>query len=155
VTSSPDEKALCADLESGRFLAGEARKRWRVLCLEWPILQVGVVARDGHEYALRFDCSGYPQNAPTGRLWDANKNAPLDQSLWPKGGGRVAAVFRSDWKNGVALYLPCDRTAIEGHDNWRTQYPSMIWNPSKGITQYLEIVHELLQSRDYVCHEAT
>ena len=147
---APDEKALQADLESGRFLAGETRRRWRLISLQWPMVQIAVVARDEHEYVLRFDCSGYPQNPPTARLWDSVRNVPLEVALWPKGGGRIAAVFRSDWKGGVALYLPCDRTAIEGHDGWRTEHPSKIWNPSRGITQYLEIVHELLQSRDYV-----
>jgi len=151
---APDEKALRADLESGRFLAGEARKRWRFVSVEWPIVQIAVAARDGWEYVLRFDCSGHPQCPPTARLWDINKNVPLEVSQWPKGGGRIAAVFRNDWKGGTALYLPCDRIAIEGHDNWRTEHPSKIWNPSKGITQYLEIVHELLQSRDYAARAA-
>ena len=103
---APDEKALWADLESGRFLAGEARKRWRLVSVGWPNVHIAVTARDGHEYVLRFDCSGYPQNPPTARLWDVNRNAPLDFPLWPKGGGRIAAVFRNDWKGGVALYLP-------------------------------------------------
>lgn len=151
---APDEKALRADLESGRFLAGEARKRWWLVSVDWPAVQIAVAARDGFEYVLRFDCSGYPQNPPTARPWDANKNAPLDVGSWPKGGGRIAAVFRNDWKSGTALYLPCDRTAIDGHDNWRTEHPSKIWNPSRGITQYLEIVHELLQSKDYVARTA-
>ena len=147
---APDEKALRADLESGRFLAGEARKRWRLVAADWPGVQIGIAARDGHEFVLRFDCSGYPQNPPTARLWDAEKNAPLEVSLWPRGGGRIAAVFNPGWKSGIALYLPCDRTAIEGHDNWRHEHPSKIWNPAKGIAQYVEIVHDLLQSRDYV-----
>ncbi len=151
---APDEKALRADLESGRFLAGAARKRWRLVAIEWPVALIAVSARDGQEYLLRFDCSGYPQNSPTARLWDAERNAPLEFAVWPKGGGRITAVFRNDWKAGTALYLPCDRTAIEGHDNWRTEHPSKIWNPSKGITQYVEIVHELLQSRDYVARAA-
>lgn len=151
---APDEKALCADLESGRFLAGEARKRWRLVAVHWPAVQIGITARDGHEFVLCFDCSGYPQTAATARLWDSVKNAPLDVARWPKGGGRIAAVFNPNWKSGVALYLPCDRAAIEGHDNWRNEHPSKIWNPAKGITQYLEVVHELLQSRDYVEHRA-
>ena len=152
---APDEKALRGDLESGRFLAGEARMRWRLVSVDWPSAQIAVASPDGHEYVLHFDCSGYPQSPPTARLWDSSTNAPLDVAFWPKGGGRIAAVFRSDWKSGVALYLPCDRTAIEGHDNWRAEHPSKIWSPSKGITQYVEIVHELLQSRDYVARAAT
>lgn len=151
---SPDEKALHADLDSGRFLAGEARKRWRLVRVEWPAAQIGITAKDRHEFVLRFDCSGYPQAPPTARLWDAEKNAPLEVASWPKGGGRIAAVFNPNWKSGVALYLPCDRTAIEGHDHWRHEHPSKIWNSAKGITQYVEIVHELLQSRDYVARTA-
>lgn len=151
---SPDEKALRADLESGRFLAGEARKRWRLVAIEWPFVQIGIIAKDGFEFVLRFDCSAYPQIPPTARLWDAARNVALAFSDWPRGGGRIAAVFNPNWKSGVALYLPCDRTAIEGHDNWRHEHPSKIWNPARGITQYLEIVHELLQSRDYVARAA-
>ena len=151
---APDEKALRADLESGRFLAGEARKRWRLVAVAWPGVQIGITARDGQEFVLRFDCSGYPQNPPTAQLWDVAKNAALELSLWPKGGGRISAVFNPNWKSGVALYLPCDRTAIEGHDNWRHEHPSKIWNPARGITQYVEIVHELLQSRDYAARTA-
>lgn len=151
---SPDEKALRADLESGRFIAGEERGRWRLVGVQWPAVKIGVTAKDGYEFVLRFECSGYPQTPPTARLWDVAKNAPLELASWPKGGGRIAAVFNPNWKSGVALYLPCDRMAIEGHDNWRHEHPSKIWNPDKGITQYVEIVHELLQARDYITHVA-
>jgi hypothetical protein len=151
---APDEKALRADLESGRFLAGEARKRWRLISVEWPGVLIGITARDGQEFALRFDSSGYPQMPPTACLWNAERNAPLEVALWPKGGGRIAAVFNPNWKSGVALYLPCDRMAIEGHENWRNEHPAKIWNPANGISQYVEIVHELLQSRDYVARAA-
>ncbi|EQD49663.1 hypothetical protein B2A_07588, partial [mine drainage metagenome] len=94
--------------------------------------------------------TGYPQAAPTGGPWDMNTNQVLPFDLWPRGrGGRVTAVFRTDWKRGTALYLPCDRESIVGHDNWNRDMPSKIWRPSDGIVQYLELVHELLQSRDY------
>ena len=152
---APDEKALRADLESGRFLAGAARRRWRLIAFDWPLVYISVVARDERGYLLRFDCSGYPHNPATARLWDPDRNVPLEVGLWPKGGGRIAAVFRNDWKGGVALYLPCDRIAIEGHDNWRTEHPSKIWNPSSGIAHYLEVVHELLHCRDYVTRAAS
>ena len=151
---SPDEKALRCDVESGRFLAGEAKVRWRLISIEWPYLLIGVFAKDKREFVLRFNCAGYPQNPPTARLWDMASGAPLSVNDWPQGGGRIAAVFNPSWKSGVALYLPCDRTAIEGHDNWRHEHPAKIWNPAKGITQYLEIVHELLQSRDYLARTA-
>jgi hypothetical protein len=151
---SPDEKALRSDAESGRFLAGEARGRWRLISIEWPCVHIGVTAKDYQEFVLRFDCAGYPHNPPTARLWDTARNAPLPLGDWPKGGGRISAVFNPKWKSGAALYLPCDRTAIEGHDNWRREHPAKIWNPTKGIAQYVEIVHELLQSRDYIARAA-
>lgn len=151
---SPDEKALRADVESGRFLAGEARGRWRLISIAWPYVQIGITAKDHYEFVLRFDCAGYPQSPPTAGLWDGTRNTALAVAEWPKGGGRIAAVFNPNWKAGVALYLPCDRMAIEGHDNWRHEHPAKIWNPTKGITQYVEIVHELLQSRDYIARAA-
>src|SRR6202035_267944 len=82
--------------------------------------------------------------------WDVERNEVLAFDLWPKGqGGRVSAVFRTDWKNGTSLYLPCDRESLTGHDNWRNQLPSKIWRSADGVVQYLELVHELLHSRDY------
>lgn len=146
----PDEAALNADLISGCYLAGEAKRRWQLLSNEWPCVFISITARDGKGFVLRIDCIGYPQNAPTARLWNMEINAPLEVSHWPKGGARITAVFNPKWKSGTALYLPCDRLAIEGHNKWPHEYPSKIWNPEQGIILYLRIVHELLQCRDYV-----
>ena len=133
------------------FCLGEAESRWRLLGVTWPVALISVSAKDGRAYVLRFDCTGYPQTAPTARLWDVTQNAPLAFDLWPRHqGGRLGAVFRPDWKGGAALYLPCDRESIAGHDNWRVEMPSKIWRPSEGIVQYLELVHALLHCRDYV-----
>lgn len=147
---SPDESALRADLEKASFRLGVMDGRWRLVDLTWPFVMIGVVARDGIEFVLRFECTGYPTVLPTAGLWDAGRTAPLGFARWPRsGGGRVGAVFRTDWKNGSALYLPCDRESLPGHDSWRTEMPSKIWRPADGITQYLELVHALLHSRDY------
>jgi len=149
--STPDERAFRADLERASFLLGVADGRWRVISASGAIAVIAVRAKDGREYALRFDVSGYPAAPPTARLWDAKANAPLSNAEWPRSArsGRVGAVFRSDWKAGTALYLPCDREAIEGHDGWHTQMPSKIWRPNIGITHYLEQVHELFHCADY------
>jgi hypothetical protein len=148
--AGPDERALRADVAKASFRLAQAEGRWRLLRIEWPIVVIAVTARDGREFALRFDCSGYPANAPTARPWNADGDAPLAFELWPGSlGGRVKAVFRTDWKDGTALYLPCDRVSREGHDNWRQETPTMIWRPERGIVQYLEIVHELLNCADY------
>ena len=99
---------------------------------------------------LRLECSGYAETPPTGGPWDLDRDEVLDFESWPRGkGGRVSEVFRSDWQNGAALYLPCDRVTVAGHPNWRTEMPSKAWRPSEGIVQYVEQVYELLHCRDY------
>ncbi|MER8674601.1 hypothetical protein [Mesorhizobium sp. M0037] len=148
--AGPDERALRADLGKPAFRLAQSEGRFRLINIAWPIAVIGVTASDGHEFALRFDCSGYPATAPTARVWDAERNTAPAIGQWPKSkGGRVKAVFRPDWKDGSALYLPCDRVSREGHDNWLQETPTMIWRPDRGILQYLEIVHELLNCGDY------
>lgn len=150
---APDEKALQADLAKATFRLGVAEGRWSLLGIAWPHVLIAVTARDGRQFTLRFNCSGFPASPPTAGLWDMKRNAIPEEPDWPRSrggrGSRLGAVFRRDWKNGTALYLPCDREAIAGHDNWRTEMPSKIWRPADGITQYLELVHELLNSHDY------
>ena len=146
----PDQRAFEADVEKATFRLGQAEGRWRLIGVAWPFAFLGIVAKDGREYVLRLNCGGYPQAAPTGGPWDMTTGKILAFDLWPRGqGGRVSAVFRTDWKDGSALYLPCDRESLIGHDNWRHDMPSKIWRPVDGVVQYLELVHELLQSRDY------
>lgn len=148
--AAPDERALQADIAKPSFRLGEMDERWRLIKVEWPYLFVSVRAKDGEDFTLRLDCLGYPQSPPTGGPWDIEKNAVLEHTNWPRSnGGRVGAVFNPGWKAGTALYLPCDRESIVGHDNWRQEMPSKIWRPEDGIVQYLELVHELLNSRDY------
>lgn len=147
---APDERALQADLAKARFRLGQAEGRWKLLDIAWPFVLIAVTAKDDHAYVLRFNCAGYPQVPATAGPWDIERNAILAFDLWPRSqGGRVGSVFRTNWKNGSALYLPCDRESIAGHDNWRTEMPSKIWRPADGIVQYLELVHELLHCRDY------
>ena len=146
----PDERAFQADVARPAFRLAQAEGRWRLIRCDWPFGLVGVFAKDGREYALRFNCADYPQTPPTAGPWDPLRNAVLAFEHWPRSkGGRVGAVFRTDWKNGTALYLPCDREAIPGHDNWRTEMPSKIWRPAEGSILYLELVHELLHCADY------
>jgi hypothetical protein len=146
----PDQRAFEADIAKAVFRLGVSEERWRLHSISWPLVVIEVSARDLKWYALRFNCTGYPQTVPTAGPWDAVRNTILQFDQWPRGnGGRVTAVFRTDWKNGTALYLPCDRESIVGHDNWFVEMPSKIWRPTDGLIQYLELVHELLNSRDY------
>ncbi len=147
---SPDQRAFEADLAKPTFRLGVAQGRWRHIGTQWPFALLAVTARDGTEHVLRLDCGGFPEAPPTGGPWDSEVNAILAFGRWPRGrGGRVSAVFRTDWQGGAALYLPCDRVSVAGHPNWRTEMPSKIWRPRDGIAQYLELVHELLNCQDY------
>jgi hypothetical protein len=149
--TTPDERSFRADAAKAAFRLGEADSRWRLISMTWPHVFIAVTAKDGRAFTLRFDLTGYPTTPATAGPWDIERNAILAFDLWPRSqGGRVGASFRTDWKNGSALYLPCDRESVAGHENWRTEMPSKIWRPSAGIVQYLELVHELLHCRDYV-----
>jgi hypothetical protein len=148
---APDEKALRADVAKAAFRAAVTKGRWRLVDITWPHVFVAVTAKDGREFVLRFNCSGFPTTPPTAGPWDMQCNAMLAPDLWPRSkGGRLGAVFNYGWKNGTALYLPCDRESIPGHAHWQTQMPSKIWRSDAGLPQYLELVHELLNCRDYL-----
>ena len=152
----PDQRAFEADVAKAAFRLGEIEGRWRLIKTDWPYAFIVVTAKDRQEYVLRLDCGGYPQAPPTGGPWDLTRNEVLAFDEWPRGQeGRVSAVFRTGWKNGTALYLPCDRESIAGHPNWRQEMPSKIWRPTDGIVQYLELVHELLHCRDYASPPGT
>jgi hypothetical protein len=151
---APDEQSLRADLVSARFLSGEDRNRWQFKKLEWPFAYINVTARDRREYTLRLDCTGFPTTPPTGTFWDLSTAGKLTFDKWPQGGERLQLAFKPGWQGGDALYIPCDRQSIAGHGDWFAQYPQLIWTPAKGISHYLEVVHDLLQSRDYVCAAA-
>lgn len=147
----PDQRAFEGDVAEAAFRLGASRGRWELVRTDWPFVQVRVWAKDRRAFLFRFDCTGYPQSPPTAGPWDTETNAVLAADRWPMGnGGRVTSVFRPTWKGGTALYLPCDRVSIEGHDSWRTEMPSKIWRPAHGIVQYLELVHELLHCGDYL-----
>lgn len=150
----PDNIALRAELASARFLSGEDKNNWRLRDLQWPYLYVDVIARDGRGFTLHLNCEGYPANPPTGTFWDPVSDMRLPFDKWPTGGERIQLAFKHGWKDGNALYIPCDRESIVGHEGWISQYPQMIWRPEKGIVMYLNVVHDLLQSHHYVCAAA-
>jgi hypothetical protein len=148
-----DKDALEAHLRSGRFMAGAAKGRWRLIELQWPLVYIEIPARDGRRFVLRFECSGYPDAAPTATLWDREGQRQLPAERWPRG-GRVSQVFNMGWKGGSALYIPCDRESIQGHANWLSEHPWLIWNASRGLLQYVEAVCEILQSSELACEPA-
>ena len=150
MVKGPDHRALETDVAKAACRLAELEGWWRLVRMGWPYAYFAVTARDGREYTLRLECSGYPQAPPTGGPWDLGRDAILEFESWPQGnGGRVSDVFRTGWKKGTAVYLPCDRVSIAGHPNWCTEMPSKVWRPADGIAQYLEQVHELLNCGDY------
>jgi len=118
----------------------------------WPhaVIAVAAAPRDGSpcEYGFRFELTNYPQDPPTAEPWDLQSNHPLAPTQWPTGRCRLLAAFNPSW-NAQAIYIPCDRKAIQGHDPWLTRHPWLIWSPTGDITQYLRVLHELLNSGDY------
>jgi hypothetical protein len=149
----PDEKVFRMHIERGLFQNGVDRQKWRLLSIDWPYVLIAIRAaareRAPSEYTFRFECSNYPQSAPTAQPWDSEHETPLELKLWPTGRSRALKAFNPEWKNGQCLYLPCDRLSMEGHDPWHSQYPSMIWSSTSSITLYLGIIYELLNSNDY------
>lgn len=149
----PDRVLFELDLTAPAFRCGEIEGRWRLLETAWPYAVFAVAAppRPGaHEmFEFRFNCAGYRATAATAQPWDHASNRPLPAAKWPTGPSIVSSVFRPEWKNGQCLYIPCDRLSIEGHDEWRTKYPSRLWEPDRGIICYLEQIHGLLFDSDY------
>lgn len=149
----PDRLLLDRDLAAPNFRCGQFDGRWKLVSASWPHVVINVSAPPRNagptEFAFRFECSGYPRVPVTARPWDVSAGRPLGADQWPTGPSLVAAVFRPEWRNGECLYLPCDRYSIEGHDNWRTEHPSRLWNPDRGIVGYLEQIYDLFHQSDY------
>jgi hypothetical protein len=149
---TPDERAFRHDVAAGAFRRGAVRGRWRLVTITWPhaVIAVSAAERAGSpsEYGFRFELTNYPQSPPTAAPWDLERDLTLAPTRWPTGRSRLVAAFNPGW-NAAAIYIPCDRLAIQGHDAWHTQHPSMIWQPTGDITQYLSVLYELLNSGDY------
>lgn len=149
--TAPDQRAFEADVAKATFRLAVTEERWRLLKTVWPYVYFSITAGDRRKHVVRLNVAGYPQVGPTGGPWDMDRDQILAFDLWPRGsGGRVSAVFRHDWQNGAALYHPFDRVSWDSHSNWRNEMPAKVWTPVRGISQYLEALHELLNSRDYM-----
>lgn len=148
----PDERAFRAHVAGARFQSGVDRGHWRLLGIDWPCAVIAISAAEREngptEFVLRFELSGYPTSPPTATPWDLETDALLAPAKRPKG-DRVGMAFRSDWEAGRALYVPCDRVAIDSHTGWKAQYPRYLWDATKDITFYLRNVHQLVNDEDY------
>lgn len=148
-TMSPGEARLRADLAGETFILGQQAEKWRNPVLTWPVLMIDVAVGDHDFVRLRLLVDGYPSRPPSGQLWDASSDSPLQVGKWPAG-GTAAKVFRPEWspQNQNAPYLPCDRTGLATHPEWAQAHPDRAWNISKVIDFYLdEIYSELTEAQ--------
>jgi len=150
-----EEALFRSHLEGVPFRSGLDRERWGFPgepSVAWPhcILWVQCEPRFGASarLSLRFDVTGYSAAAPNAVPWDTEKNQALTGEKWPKGPVNVSKVFNPGWNSG-ALYAPCDRIAMAGHDAWKTVHPQWWWTPDSEITLYLEFVHRCLNPLDH------
>jgi len=155
--AGPDECLFRLHLEQPSFQLGAALGNWGLngaadnICWPHVVLWVKTEKRFAPEgrVTLRFTLDGYPQQAPTACPWDVGHDTPLAVEHWPKGEINVSRVFKPSW-NSSALYAPCDRIAMNGHDIWRQQHTGWWWQPDFTIVRYLEFVHSCLNC----CHDA-
>lgn len=151
---TPDECIFRGHLEEVPFVSGVDRQKWDVVggiqTLRWPCPVIWVQAAprlmsDGRIF-LKFDLTNYPQIAPTSCPWDIPIDNKLPFASWPKGPGNVSAVFNPGWNGGNALYAPCDRLAMPGHEPWQNQLPQWWWRSDFTIVKYLDFVYQCLNS---------
>ena len=152
---TPAERMLREHLANGVF-SSEIGRKWGRAKLDWPHVYIAVLAaaREGapDRYWLKFECTNYPNDAPTAVPWDMFLDAALPVSKWPGGTGSVHAVFRPKEWRADALYLSCDRIAIQAHPDqkdWGQRVPGLAWDATKDITLYLNEVYSLLHSESY------
>lgn len=147
----PDECLFKLHMGQAPFQLGSAFGKWGLAepdrQPQWPHVIVWVASHrrfmgEGRIY-LRLALDGYPQLAPTGRPWDIDSGQALAAGKWPKGEVNVSKVFKPSW-NATALYAPCDRVAMNGHEPWQQQFPHWWWRPEFTFVRYLEFVHDCL-----------
>jgi len=153
----PDESLFKTHLEEAPFQSGCDAGKWGLVGeakdIIWPNATLWVradvlIVPFGKIY-LRFTLDGYPAFAPTACPWDIERNGRLEDGLWPKIPGKFMRVFRLDWQFKAALYAPCDRIAMAGHEPWRQQFPHWWWQSHFTIVRYLEFVHMCLNPIRY------
>ena len=101
----------------------------------------------GHDSHGILRVAQYLAETDAGHIVPSQVTRTLDD--WPAGRSIVPSVFRTEWKGGQCLYLPCDRMSIEGHGDWIHKHPNRLWQSQRGIICYLEQLYDLLNQDDY------
>ena len=152
ITDAPDLCLFKLHLEGAPFLTGVDVGQWGLVAddelASWPYCRIWVRSdpryKASGKVVLRVQADNYPASAPTACPWDTDTNARLKNELWPKGPRNVSAVFNPAWNGGVALYAPCDRMAMPGHEPWQQAFPQWWWTPKHTIVEYLTFVFRCL-----------
>ena len=147
IQGAPAEEVFQGHLNNAEYLSGVMDQSWGNVSnskgLQWPLAIFWVMAKNGIKYFFRFDLQGYNEHAPTAILWDIEKSLPLEQSKWPSWNKRTKQVFRKWGKE--CLYLPCDRLALQGHNNWNQQHAYLTWKAYQdSFTKYLVELYQIL-----------
>ena len=139
------------------FQMGLDANDWGIACdyefSQWPSVflwvKSAIKAGSPDKYFFKFDLENYPAKAPKACPWDIEAQKSLSFDKWPRGNKYVSKVFNPSWKPN-ALYAPCDRVAMDGHGQWAEQYKNLWWQPDFTIVKYLQFLHKLLNSKDYI-----
>jgi hypothetical protein len=150
----PDERAVLTELASPRFELGLALGHWRLISVSWPIVVLEVSAGDGHRFAFRFECVGYPSSRPEVTVWDIGEDTPLPADARPVMLDPYQLVFRTDWEGGQHLYHPMERHAFATHNGWSNDLRFKLWISARGLTQWCHELHGMLNSGAYQPRQA-
>jgi hypothetical protein len=154
-----DEELYLKHVEEAPFLIGEADGSWGIIKGEskgptWPNALFWVSARaivgSPDRYFFKIELTNYNQVAPRGCFWEFEKDQPLETKDRPKVIGIHAQAFRTDWKSGLEIYAPWDRSGLEAHPDWRQIHASISWkNGTDRIEDYLYRMWRILNSEQY------
>jgi hypothetical protein len=150
-------------LSQPEYRFGEAQGMWKRVQIpeeegelgpKWPysLFWISVPSKGSRKverYYLKLKLDNYSVLAPGGCFWDIDKNARLENNLWPKVTGPFTAGFRNDWPNPFELYAPWDRGGM-AHPEWLQINKAVSWKSGESkIHSYLGIIHEILNSENY------
>lgn len=151
IQGDPSRDVFLQHLDAADYLAGEMEGNWGTHNNEgpeWPFVIFWIKLEDGGKIYLRFNFQDYNRLAPNSIPWDQTTNNVLDSPKWPKYNKRCSQIFRPEWRRD-ALYLPCDRIAINGHGDWPQKHPYLIWKAGDSFVKYLKEVYQALNPDSY------
>jgi hypothetical protein len=145
--NDPAQMHVERDLDDNDFRAGVAAGRWRILEFKFPRLDFAIMGMepDGarKEYAFTAELSNYPSQAPMVRIWDLQKNVPLDVAQRPKGNPCIVNAFQK-WGQDT-VYRPWERLTGP-HNSNANNLRHLAWRPDRHLSFVFEDLHGILNS---------